>query len=396
MGPKNSGCSRSRASSSGNSHRQTGSFWKPVDNIVMIASASVSSARTIFAGCDCMLSPPVNNSRNGSADVTPAMPHGRLRYDIHARFGAGRCASASADSRGTVVDSVLIAGHAGTAVAVSGPAWKSASWRDQRCCALAGGKRGSELAAGADAELGEDFPQVVGDGGGADKQLRGDLRVGGAVAGQAGDQRFLRGQRIWRLGRLLPGVPAGRPQLDARPLGERRGADRVEDLIRAAELIAGVAPAPLAAQPLAVQEAGASQIHPQASAAEAVDRLAVVALGGVPVADQRPRAGLGTQRPVGPAGAGQAGEPLQRAGRALGYPAAHRRLHQLDKSPVREPDRWGVLAGPLRRGQRLLIAAQAVAQNRVRPLHGTQPSPLTPAPYVVGGGLDQLSGVCFL
>src|ERR1700753_1247173 len=125
MGPKNSGCSRSRTSSSGNSHRQTGSFWKPVDNIVMIASASVSSARTIFAGCDCMLSPPVKTKfcrhgrqfvraprmlrgglvravsgiaadadtvlvsvagqlANGSADVTLAMPHGRLRDDIHA------------------------------------------------------------------------------------------------------------------------------------------------------------------------------------------------------------------------------------------------------------------------------------------------------------------------
>src|ERR1700722_5833287 len=58
------------------------------------------------------------NSRNGSADVTPAMPHGRLRYDIHARFGAGRCASASADSRGPVAANALIAGHAGTAAAV--------------------------------------------------------------------------------------------------------------------------------------------------------------------------------------------------------------------------------------------------------------------------------------
>ena len=46
--------------------------------------------------------------------------------------------------------------------------------------------------------------------------------------------------------------------------------------------------------------------------------------------------------------------------------------------------------------QRLLIAAQAVAQHRGRPLHGTQPSTLTPAPYVVGGGLDQLSGLRFL
>ena len=41
-----------------------------------------------------MLASVAGNSRNGSADVTPAMPHGRLRYDIHARFDAGRCASA--------------------------------------------------------------------------------------------------------------------------------------------------------------------------------------------------------------------------------------------------------------------------------------------------------------
>ena len=98
---------------------------------------------------------------------------------------------------------------------------------------------------------------MVGDGGGADEQLRGDLRVGGAVAGQAGDQRFLRGKGVPRLDGALPGVPAGRPQLDARPVGERRGADRVEDLVRAGELIAGVAPAPLAAQPLPVDQMGA-------------------------------------------------------------------------------------------------------------------------------------------
>ena len=53
---------------------------------------------------------------------------------------------------------------------------ESALQRDRRCCALPGGKRGSKLAAGADAEFGEDFPQMVGDGGGADEQVRGDLR----------------------------------------------------------------------------------------------------------------------------------------------------------------------------------------------------------------------------
>src|SRR6266404_2551949 len=65
--------------------------------------------------------------------------------------------------------------------------------------------------------------------------------------------------------------------------------------------------------------AGAGQVHPQPGTAEAVDRLAVELLGGCAVADQRPRAGLSAKRPVGPARAGDAGEPLNGAGRALGY-----------------------------------------------------------------------------
>jgi hypothetical protein len=43
-----------------------------------------------------------------------------LRYDIHARFGARRRASARVGSRDPVVDSVLIAGRAGTAAWVRG------------------------------------------------------------------------------------------------------------------------------------------------------------------------------------------------------------------------------------------------------------------------------------
>ena len=73
--------------------------------------------------------------------------------------------------------------------------------------------------------------------------------------------------------------PTGRPQLDASPFGKRCGADGVEDLVRAAELIAGITFAPLAAQPLAVDQVGADEIHRQAGAAEAVDRLAVEVLG---------------------------------------------------------------------------------------------------------------------
>src|SRR5260370_3378452 len=91
--------------------------------------------------------------------------------------------------------------------------WESALRRDRRCCAWPGGKRRSKLAARADAELGEHLPQVIRDGGAADEKLRGDLRVGGALAGQAGDQRFLRGKGIWRLDIVLPAVPPVPTQL---------------------------------------------------------------------------------------------------------------------------------------------------------------------------------------
>src|SRR5215831_17255960 len=48
---------------------------------------------------------------------------------------------------------------------------------DRQRGVLLRGKCASNLVARADAELDEDLPQVVGDGGGADEQLSGDLRV---------------------------------------------------------------------------------------------------------------------------------------------------------------------------------------------------------------------------
>src|SRR5262249_61311519 len=114
--------------------------------------------------------------------------------------------------------------------------------------------------------------------------------------------------RLWRVhpsrGSESPGagVPAGRAQLDPRPVGEGPSTDQIEELERAAKLLAGVMPAPLAAQPLAVQQPGAGEIQAQPRAAEAVDGLAVEVLGRLAIADECPRTGLDAQRPVGPAG----------------------------------------------------------------------------------------------
>jgi hypothetical protein len=223
------------------------------------------------------------------------MPHGRLRYDIHARFAAYRCASARVGSRGPVADSVLIVGHAGMAAAVRVSARGSALRGDRRCCALSGGERGSKLAAGADAELGEDLPQVVGDGGGADEQLRGDLGVGGALADQTGDQRFLRGQGIGRLDGALPGVPGGGPAARRSPVRRtprRRPSRRSSTRGRAGRGRRACAAGGAATR----RRPGRRGSDPPASGtAEAVDGRAVQGLGGLPVADQRPRAGLGTK-----------------------------------------------------------------------------------------------------
>jgi len=55
--------------------------------------------------------------RNTAANIVRQMSNattcGCLSYDIHARFAAHLCASTRVDRRGPVVDSVLIAGHAG-------------------------------------------------------------------------------------------------------------------------------------------------------------------------------------------------------------------------------------------------------------------------------------------
>ena len=84
----------------------------------------------------------------------------------------------------------------------------------------------AELAARADVELGEDLAQVVLDGARADEQLRADLGVRAAVAGEPGDLRLLRRERVARLGGALARRLAGGQQLAAGALGERLGADR--------------------------------------------------------------------------------------------------------------------------------------------------------------------------
>jgi hypothetical protein len=56
---------------------------------------------------------------------------------------------------------------------------------------------------------------------------------------------------------------------------------------------------------------GASELDAHMGAAESLDRLEIEALGGIALVQQRSRARLDPQRPVGAAGACHRGEPLK-------------------------------------------------------------------------------------
>jgi len=256
-------------------------------------------------------------------------------------------------------------------------------------------KRGGELAAGADAERGEHFPQVVGHGGRADEQLRGDLGVGGTPAGQPGDVSFPCGQDISRLRGAFGSALARGAQLDPGPLGERPGAGGDEDLVRGAELIAGLTATALAAQPLAIEQVGAGQLDAQARASEAVDRLAVKILRGLTAGQQCARARLGPQRPVGTCGAGGLSQLAEGLGRAVRLPGPGRCFDQLGQDEG-GPQLLRVLAGLLRRGQRLLVPAEAVVEYRAGPVDAGQRQSLAPAPRFRQAALDQGRGCGFV
>ena len=143
-----------------------------------------------------------------------------------------------------------------------------------------------------------------------------------------------------------------------------------------AQLSARVQPPALAAEPFAVDEMSAGEPPADACAAEPLERLAVELFGGLTVADQGVRIRVDAEPPVAAAGAGALRESLEGAGRMLGHPETARCLDQLDRRPRREHQPVRVLAGPLRRRQRVFVAAVAVVHHRGRPLEERRPHSL--------------------
>ena len=179
------------------------------------------------------------------------------------------------------------------------------------------------------------------------------------------------GQLVARLGGP-PAHPLARgQQLAPGTLGERLHADRHEQLVGRAQLCARVDAAILAAQPLPVEEMRACEVGPEPRAPQAVDGLAVQALGGLALAQQRARPGVEAERPVGVAGLRVLAESRESALRELGVPGPRGGLDQLAQRPRGDVELRRVLARLHGRRERLLVAAEAVHE------HGRSPSART-------------------
>ena len=180
---------------------------------------------------------------------------------------------------------------------------------------------------------------------------RADLGFGVLLAGQPRDLSRLRGQvfpvSTVRL-RARPAVPAAQVRRDLRRPRHRSR----RHLVGSTQLLAGIQPPALAAQPFATEEMGASELHANTGATETTDRLEIEALGGIAVAQARPQARLDPQRPVGAAGVCHRREPMERIRRALGLSAAESGHDQLTEAPVGVDQRRGLgrLAGERVRG----------------------------------------------
>ena len=144
-------------------------------------------------------------------------------------------------------------------------------------------QRSGKFPAGADVELGEHFREVVFDSPGAEEELRGDLGIRVALAGEPGDVALLGSEHDRGLGGAFADRLASRGELAARPLGEGFRPHLRERLVRVAQLIAGLSSSVRASQPLAVEQAGAGEVPLHTCRGQAVDGVAVERIGVVAV-----------------------------------------------------------------------------------------------------------------
>ena len=220
-----------------------------------------------------------------------------------------------------------------------------------------------EIAAGADVQLGEHLAQVPLHGAGPDEQLGADLLVGLPDPGQLGDFLLLRSQL--GAGVLVPlaYLLAGRQELSPGPFGKRMGPHGRERVVREPQLVAGIDPPVLAAQPFAVAQPGAGQVRRHPGAAQPFERLAVLLFGGAPRGKQRTGPCRRTAGPVAAARRGDLGQSVGRRGGPLSLVAAQGGFYQLIERPGRDDELVGGAGAVGRRGGEPVVA-EAVVEHR--------------------------------
>src|SRR5262249_32297838 len=130
------------------------------------------------------------------------------------------------------------------------------------------------LATRADLEPLENLAQVPLNGASAQEQLRANLWVGAAVAGEASYLHLLRCELILRLDSAPAHLFACRQELSACTLAKRLHPDRTEHVVGCAQLIPSVDTPPLGAQPLAVEKMCTRKLRTDVGTAQPIDRFA--------------------------------------------------------------------------------------------------------------------------
>src|SRR6185437_3231806 len=124
--------------------------------------------------------------------------------------------------------------------------------------------------------------------------------------------------------------------------------------------------------------------------AQALDRLTVVTLRGITLAEQRARTRLDPECPVGAGSLRNRFEACERVGRQIRLVAPDGRFDELAQGPAR---RTPFVLVPGRfpcRDRRLLVSPQAVRQHGVRPLREELPEPLAAGGDFAQRGVDDV------
>src|SRR5690349_22043556 len=132
----------------------------------------------------------------------------------------------------------------------------------------------------------------------ADEQLRADLGVRAPIACKPRDMLLLWRELVACVIAALAHLFAGGQQLTPRTFRKPVRAHHDQHLVGGPQLRARVHPPVLSAQPLAVDQVAAGEVRTKTAVAQPVDRLPIVALGGVSLTQQRPRARLEAKPPA--------------------------------------------------------------------------------------------------